>query len=775
MSEHIQQLGNYRLLRLLGHGGFADVYLGSHIHLETQAAIKVLHAQLLSEGIEQFRQEARTIARLEHPHIVRILDFGVHDGIPFLVMAYAPNGTLRQRHPRGSRVPLAQVLTYVQQVASALQYAHDRRIVHRDIKPENLLIGSTQQILLSDFGIARITPDSQSLHTQEMAGTIAYMAPEQIGGRPQVASDQYALAVLTYEWLCGQRPFEGGFTEVAVKHSTMAVPALREKAPEVPPAVEEVILTALRKDPHQRFASIIAFSENLERAIRETGSRFASSELHPPLSSTPSSPLIPSLYSSSTPVDVAHSPGQNPLPAEGILTPVLSELSDRYSSYNTLLQQNRDAKTVISHSSVSAVQPTIHERPARPGLSRRAVIVGAASLVVLGSVGTGLAWLASSTSPSTTPAAKPGDTPTSLSSSPITNKSLTSYGTMFGFDPQHTRFISSERKLSPATAPQLKLYETFSTGGAIQSSPCIVNGNVYVGSSDGKLYAFNIGSGKRLWAFSTGGAIYSSPAVAKNVVYVGSQDSKVYAVDIAQGKLLWSIVTGDVVDSSPVVVAGIVYAGSHDYKLYALDAITGNGIWNPPDTRYFIDSSPAVANGTVYFGSPDTHLYAFNANTGALSWAVPTEGAINSSPAIVNGTVYIGSADGKVYAFHATTGVIQRTAQTGDAINSSPAVANGIVYIGSDDGKLYSFNAANGDLRWQTPIGKQIRSSPTVANDVVYIGSDDGKLYALHATTGDILWSAQVGSQLRSSPAVFDGFVSIGSDNGKLYVFHLPD
>ena len=99
-----QQFGNYRLLHQVGRGGFADVYLGSHVHLETQAAIKVVHVRLIGEGIEQFRQEARMIARLEYPHIVHILDFGVQEGTPFLVMSYAPNGTLRQRHPAGSRV-----------------------------------------------------------------------------------------------------------------------------------------------------------------------------------------------------------------------------------------------------------------------------------------------------------------------------------------------------------------------------------------------------------------------------------------------------------------------------------------------------------------------------------------------------------------------------------------------------------------------------------------------------------------------------------------------
>src|SRR6266849_6320556 len=135
-----QQLVSYRLLRLLADGGFASVYLGEHIYLNTHAAIKILHAQLVSEDLEQFRDEARIVARLRHPHIVSILDFNVQDNIPFLVMDYAPNGNLRQRHLRYTTVSPPTILTYIKQIADALQYAHNERVIHRDIKPENMLV-----------------------------------------------------------------------------------------------------------------------------------------------------------------------------------------------------------------------------------------------------------------------------------------------------------------------------------------------------------------------------------------------------------------------------------------------------------------------------------------------------------------------------------------------------------------------------------------------------------------------------------------------------------
>ncbi len=137
MADRVgQQLGNYRLIRLLGKGGFAEVYLGEHVRLSTQTAIKILHTRL-AEGdeVELFQQEARTVAHLEHPHIVRVLDFDIQEGTPFLIMGYAPNGNLRQRHSRGTILPLLTIVNYIKQVAAALQYAHEYKVIHRDIKP----------------------------------------------------------------------------------------------------------------------------------------------------------------------------------------------------------------------------------------------------------------------------------------------------------------------------------------------------------------------------------------------------------------------------------------------------------------------------------------------------------------------------------------------------------------------------------------------------------------------------------------------------------------
>ncbi len=266
------------MVRLLGQGGFSNVYLGEHIHLNTYAAIKILRTQLAEDSVEDFRTEARTLAHLKHPNIVQVLDFGVDDKMPYLVMQYAPNGTLRQRHPRGVPVALNVVISYVKQMASALQYAHSQKLIHRDIKPENMLVGEQNQVLLSDFGIAVVTASARAADPAlagvsfDLAGTVSYMAPEQIQGKTIPASDQYALAVVVYEWLTGVLPFNGSYMEVVSQQVSAAPAALREKAPSILPDVEQVVLTALNKDPQKRFGRIEAFANALQQVAQDSGS-----------------------------------------------------------------------------------------------------------------------------------------------------------------------------------------------------------------------------------------------------------------------------------------------------------------------------------------------------------------------------------------------------------------------------------------------------------------------------------------------------------------------
>lgn len=265
-----QQLGSYRLLQRLGEGGFAEVYLGEHRYLQRRVAIKVLLVSLAGDNkeSERFRQEAQTMAALKHPHIIGCLDFGIEQNIPYIVMDYAPGGTLRDRHPEGEVVPVDTAVAYVEQVASALQYAHDRGVIHLDVKPENMLLGPNGEVLLSDFGLARFTY-SVSKRVTSLIGTISYMAPEYIQRRPQAASDQYSLAMVAYEWLTGIRPFEGDDERAIAGQQLQMLPSsLRATMPVLPAAVDEVVLAALAKKPEERYPKVSEFAEALSLASR---------------------------------------------------------------------------------------------------------------------------------------------------------------------------------------------------------------------------------------------------------------------------------------------------------------------------------------------------------------------------------------------------------------------------------------------------------------------------------------------------------------------------
>jgi serine/threonine protein kinase/DNA polymerase III delta prime subunit len=262
-----QQIGGYRLVRQLGGGNFGTVYLAEQVQERRLAAVKVLHT-VRGEGLKDFLNEASTMW-LHHPHIVPLLDFGISPGgLPFLVMEYAPGGTLRDRHLDGEHIPLPTIVSYVDQLSSALQYAHDQRVIHRDVKPANILLRADGTLMLSDFGIAKLLEHDGATSTQTQAGTPVYMAPEQYEGHPCFASDQYALSVVVYEWICGVRPFEGPTIGLVFQHMNTPVPRLRDRLPELPEAIEHVVLKGLAKDPVERFERIEEMASALRKAVQ---------------------------------------------------------------------------------------------------------------------------------------------------------------------------------------------------------------------------------------------------------------------------------------------------------------------------------------------------------------------------------------------------------------------------------------------------------------------------------------------------------------------------
>lgn len=264
------QLGAYHLQELLGRGDATEVYVAEHVQQQTRVAVKLMYGEWGEEKAGNFLTQSSTLTNLHHRHIVPVMDFGIEQNVAYLVMEYMPHGNLRQRHLRGTRLPLEQVLWYVHQIASALTYIHERGLVHRDVKPHNMLLDSEGEIKLSDFGITIMSHSISPLRSSSRSfeGTVPYAAPEQLQGQPRRVSDQYALAITIYEWLTGDWPFNGTFYEITHQHLFVPPASLQEKGVNCPPNVEQVILRALEKEPEKRFPSIKYFADELEWAYK---------------------------------------------------------------------------------------------------------------------------------------------------------------------------------------------------------------------------------------------------------------------------------------------------------------------------------------------------------------------------------------------------------------------------------------------------------------------------------------------------------------------------
>ena len=333
---------------------------------------------------------------------------------------------------------------------------------------------------------------------------------------------------------------------------------------------------------------------------------------------------------------------------------------------------------------------------------------------------------------------------------------------MFRGNPQHTGVYQA------AGVPKFsKVKWKFHTNGSVFSSPAVAGGVVYVGSSDGILYAVGIESGTLKWKFFTGSRVASSPAVDGGVVFFASYDGNFYAVDTATGKKQWSFKTA----------GERRFAGKHLHGSVPMAETM-------PDPFDFYLSSPTVWNGVVYFGSGDGNVYALDEASGTLKWKFQTGDVVHASPAIADGALFIGSWDSYFYALDAATGNEKWRFKTGEdpnihnqvGIQSSAAVNDGVVYFGCRDSNLYALDAASGQKKWAfNNQGSWVIGSPAVKDGKVYFAtSDTSTLYAVDANSGSAVMSLKYNRwPLFSSPAIAGNMLYMGSHEGKLMAIDL--
>ena len=310
MPEWIgKTIGNVRIEKLLARGGMAEVYLGSHLNLERPVAIKLLHSYIEEEPllIERFRREAKVVAGLRHPNIVQIFDFDTIDGHPYIVMEYLKGPTLatylRHLHQRKKRIPPEQVARLLNEVSTALDYAHKQGVVHRDVKPGNILLhhkgadfpldkplADDVEAVITDFGLVRIMNTASQTASGTVSGTPAYMSPEQARGDPtDHHTDIYSLGIVLYEMLAGRVPFEADST-LTVLH--MQIHTTPPPVPGIPAQVQAVIDRALLKTPGDRYHSSRELAGEYSRSIGLTSQAVTVQEADRPTAEPIEAPVL---------------------------------------------------------------------------------------------------------------------------------------------------------------------------------------------------------------------------------------------------------------------------------------------------------------------------------------------------------------------------------------------------------------------------------------------------------------------------------------------------
>jgi outer membrane protein assembly factor BamB/tRNA A-37 threonylcarbamoyl transferase component Bud32 len=626
--------GRYQVESVLGLGGMGAVYKVRDLRFTgavKHCALKEMIAKF-SDTLDQrsrlsnFEREANILASLSHPAIPTVHDFFAEHSRAYLALEYVEGRDLEKVLDDTPGMLNEQMVgSWAIQLCDVLHYLHTQQppIIFRDLKPSNVILTSSNQIVLIDFGIAKVFQAGGNKGT--MVGTEGYSPPEQYRGIVDARSDIYSLGAMLHHLLTRSDPrLETPFTFAERPPSSLN--------PAVSPAMEAVVMRCVEYEPDQRYPDVDALRAALEAALDVL-----------PLGATGHFRAGRAAPGSTFQRDTSNkslttiTPGSGALAGTGLIWKFQTEDEVRSSA---AVSSSPSSSTVYIGSydnhlyALDARAGQLQWRFATDGgicgtpvLWKHLVIVGSEDFDVyaLQAANGKKAWTYR--------------TWQHVRSSPRVYGEALYIGSDDGF--LHALEARSGRPLW-----------RFRAWRPVRSSAAFADGLVYFGSDDERLYAVDALSGQEKWRFAALGGITSSPAVGNGLVYVGALDFVVYALDARMGWVAWRERTTNFVVSSPCVAGERVYIGSVDQHLYCLDARTGQVVWKYQAGGQ-VTSSPCVAEGVVYFGSVDGAVYALEAGTGRLRWRFQTEGAVASSPVVAEGVVYVGSLDGCLYALRA--------------------------------------------------------------------------------------------------------------------------
>jgi outer membrane protein assembly factor BamB/tRNA A-37 threonylcarbamoyl transferase component Bud32 len=612
----------YQVESVLGLGGMGAVYKVRDLRFTNAAkycALKEMIAKFSDTQdqrtrLSNFEREANILASLSHPAIPDVHDFFAEHSRAYLVIEYVEGRDLEKVLKESQGMLSEQMVGgWALQLCDVLHYLHTRMppIIFRDLKPSNVILNPPNQIILIDFGIAKVFQQGKK---GTMVGTEGYSPPEQYRGVSDARSDIYSLGAMMHHLLTRSDPrLETPFTFAERMPSSLN--------PSVSPAMEAVVMRCLEYEPDQRYRDVLELRTALEEALNVV-------------------PLGTGHFRAGRGTGASRNnslttitPGSGALAGTGLIWKFQTEDEVRSSaavSPTSVYIGSYDKHLYAIDARTGRLQwrfATEDGICGTPALWKNLVIVGSEDFNVyaLQAANGQEAWTYR--------------TWQHVRSSPRVYGEALYIGSDDGF--MHA--------LEPRSGRPLWKFRAWRP---VRSSAAYAEGLVYFGSDDERVYAVDALTGQEKWRFAALGGITSSPAIGNGLVYVGSLDFLVYALDAKMGWVAWRERTNNFVVSSPCVVGDRVYIGSVDQYLYCLDGKTGRVIWKFPAGGQ-ITSSPTVAKDVVYFGSVDGAVYALDAGTGRLRWRFQTEGAVPSSPVVAEGVVYIGSLDGCVYALRA--------------------------------------------------------------------------------------------------------------------------
>ena len=762
-------LGKYEIIEWLSTSGIASILRARDTETGSVVVLKILHAYFAKEheALRIFLAEMEQVSHLRHPNIVPMHGVEHVGEDTAIVMDYVPYPTLKARKAR--TMPVGEVIHILKQVASALDFAQEKKILHRDIRPSNVFYDEKSgQAMLSDFGIVRLVESTHALvRTTINTPLPGYSAPEQNQGlHYNPYSDGYSLGVLAYELLTGGPPFEALTPHSVLSRQLRYVPVAPSSLVEgIPPAADEVILKALEPKPENRFATSTEFVESLVQAVGpELAQRPAVQ------SEAENGEEAAALLEQTTVV----APDVDVETAERIFCPNCGTGNAASARRCSNCWGSLVAQPVVS---VEEEEKLVERYWGQLRKRKRItwIAIGAAVAMFMG-------WWVFNLIETRPPLPGPAGSLTAVSGA---GEWVTAQRGNF-----HTGYVPG-----PAFDPSGEVAWQFQTEGQILGAPAVVDGLVFVGSNDRRIVALDEESGSVVWEHPLDIQPNSVPTVAGDFLYWGLRDGRIIALDYKTGDTVWTYKTGAAIYGAPTVVDGVLYVGSSDGGIYVLDALTGEERWNKI-TQNWVVSSPSVDQGILVFGGQDGELYMFDANNGTLRHQVDLGSGVDNSTTIVDGIAYLATRSGTLVAFDYTQKStafqkavwswwfqlwiwnvapipdpipgLQWARRLRETVVGDMATDGSRLFVNTTDGTLRAIDLKKGTTDWETEGLGTLYSSPIVSGDTVVQTSVDGAVYGLDISNGEEKWRISVDGSVISSPVLAGDKLFVPTIEGRL-------